>query len=151
MAINDIRWWYAAGMLKLNYKTEMLGIRSKYHPIPKIPDLNVESTVVALIEHVCNLSYYRFFINVCLFSMQHKIQFKLLMLIFKPLQDFAPSYVMDKLSSTPNLDSNPVISYSRMSQFPTQGLNFRAIVLSLLPDPHAGIHNFWKFYCVPPW
>ena len=61
--------------------------------------------------------------------MQHRIQPKLLMFIFKPLQDFAPNYVMDKLPLTPNWDSNPVITHSRMSQFPTQGLNFREIFL----------------------
>ena len=47
MAIDDIRAWYAANMLKLNDdKTEMLVIGSKYRTIPKLPDLNVRSTVI---------------------------------------------------------------------------------------------------------
>ena len=56
MAIDDIRAWYAANMLKLNDdKTEMLVIGSKYRTIPKLPDLNVGSTVIAPGEHVRNL------------------------------------------------------------------------------------------------
>ena len=47
MAINDIREWYAANMLKLNYnKTEMLVIGSKYRTIPQQHDLNVGPTVI---------------------------------------------------------------------------------------------------------
>ena len=53
MAIDDIRAWYAANMLKLNDdKTEMLVIGSKYRTIPKLPDLNVGSTVITPGEHV---------------------------------------------------------------------------------------------------
>ena len=38
-AIDDIRAWFAANMLKLNDdKTEMSVIGSKYHAIPKLPD-----------------------------------------------------------------------------------------------------------------
>ena len=49
MAIDDIRAWYAANMLKLNDdKTEMLIIGSKYRTIPKLPDLNVGSTAIIL-------------------------------------------------------------------------------------------------------
>ena len=56
MAIDDIRAWYAANMLKLNDdKTEMLVIGSKYRTIPKLPDLNVGSTVITPGEHVRNL------------------------------------------------------------------------------------------------
>ena len=56
MAIDDIRAWYAANMLKLNDdKTEMLVIGSKYRMIPKLPDLNVGSTVITPGEHVRNL------------------------------------------------------------------------------------------------
>ena len=48
--------WYAANMLKLNDdKTEMLVIGSKYRTIPKLPDLNVGSTVITPGEHVRNL------------------------------------------------------------------------------------------------
>ena len=47
MAIDDIREWYAANMLKLNYdKTEMLVIGSKYRTIPQQHDLNVGPTVI---------------------------------------------------------------------------------------------------------
>ena len=56
MAIDDIRAWYAANMLKLNDdKTEMLVNGSKYRTIPKLPDLNVGSTVITPGEHVRNL------------------------------------------------------------------------------------------------
>ena len=56
MAIDDIRAWCAANMLKLNDdKTEMLVIGSKYRTIPKLPDLNVGSTVITPGEHVRNL------------------------------------------------------------------------------------------------
>ena len=56
MAIDDIRAWYAANMLKLNDdKTEMRVIGSKYRTIPKLPDLNVGSTVITPGEHVGNL------------------------------------------------------------------------------------------------
>ena len=56
MAIDDIRAWYAANMLKLNDdKTEMLAIGSKYRTIPKLPDLNVGSTAFTPSEHVRNL------------------------------------------------------------------------------------------------
>ena len=56
MAIDDIRAWYAANMLKLNDdKTEMLVIGSKYRTIPKLPDLNVGSMVITSGEHVRNL------------------------------------------------------------------------------------------------
>ena len=56
MAIDDIRAWYAANMLKLNDdKTEMLVIGSKYRTIPKLPDLNVGSTAITPSEHVRNL------------------------------------------------------------------------------------------------
>ena len=56
MAIDDIRAWYAASMLKLNDdKTEMLVIVSKYRTIPKLPDLNVGSTVITPGELVRNL------------------------------------------------------------------------------------------------
>ena len=55
MAIDDIRAWYAANMLKLNDdKTEMLVIGSKYRTIPKLPDLNVGTTVITPGEHVRN-------------------------------------------------------------------------------------------------
>ena len=56
MAINCIRAWYAANMLKLNDDiTEMLVIGSKYLTIPKLPDLNMGSTVITPGEHVRNL------------------------------------------------------------------------------------------------
>ena len=56
MAIDDIRAWYAANMLKLNDdKAEMLVIGSKYRAIQKLPDLNVGSTVITPVEHVRNL------------------------------------------------------------------------------------------------
>ena len=56
MAIDDIRAWYATNMLKLNDdKTETLVIGSKYRTIPKLPDLNVGSTVITPGEHVRNL------------------------------------------------------------------------------------------------
>ena len=56
MAIDDIRAWYAANMLKLNDdKTEMLVIGSKYRTTQKLPDLNVRSTVTTPGEHVRNL------------------------------------------------------------------------------------------------
>ena len=56
MAIDDIRVWYAANMLKLNDdKNKMLVIGSKYRNIPKLLDLNVGSTVITPCEHVRNL------------------------------------------------------------------------------------------------
>ena len=56
MAIGDIRAWYAANTLKMNDdETEMLVIGSKYRTIPKLPDLNVGSTVITPGEHVRNL------------------------------------------------------------------------------------------------
>ena len=191
MAIDDIRAWYAANMLKLNDdKTEMLVIGSKYRTIPKLPDLNVGSTVITPGEHVRNLgvimdtkftmephitkimqiaflkirqiSYYRKFltpsaaktlihayimsrldycngllyglptnlvaklqsilntaarlvtktrkyehitpvmINLHWLPIQYRIQFKLLLLIYKSLHGLAPSYLSDKLSLRPN-------------------------------------------------
>ena len=43
-------------MLKLNDdRTEMLVIGSKYRTIPKLPDLNVRSTVITPGEHVRNV------------------------------------------------------------------------------------------------
>ena len=51
MAIDDIRAWYAANMLKLNDdKTEMLVNGSKYRTLPKLPDLNVGSTALHLVS-----------------------------------------------------------------------------------------------------
>ena len=191
MAIDDIRAWYAANMLKLNDdKTEMLVIGSKYRTIPKLTDLNVGSTVITPGEHVRNLgvimdtkftmephitkimqiaflkirqiSYYRKFltssaaktlihayitsrldycngllyglptnlvaklqsilntaarlvtktrkyehitpvmINLHWLPIQYRIQFKLLLLIYKSLHGLAPSYLSDKLSLRPN-------------------------------------------------
>ena len=56
MAIDDIRAWYAANMLKLNDdKIEMLVIGSKYRTITKLPDLNAGSPVITPGEHVRNL------------------------------------------------------------------------------------------------
>ena len=56
IAIDNIRAWYAANMLKLNDdKTEMLVIGSIYRTIPKCPDLNVGSTGITPGEHVRNL------------------------------------------------------------------------------------------------
>ena len=58
MAIDDIRAWYAANMLKLNNdKAEMLVIGSKYRAIPKLLDLNVGSMVITPVEHVRNLGF----------------------------------------------------------------------------------------------
>ena len=190
MAIDDIRAWYAANMLKLNDdKTEMRVIGSKCHTIPKLPDLNVGSTVITPGEHFRNLgvtmdtkftmephitkimqiaflkirqiSYYRKFltpsaakiihayitsrldycngllyglptnlfaklqsilntaarlvtktrkyehitpvmINLHWLPIQYRIQFKLLLLIYKSLHGLAPSYLTDKLSLRPN-------------------------------------------------
>ena len=57
MAIDDIRAWFAPNMLKLDDdKTEMLVIGSKYRTFPKLPDLNVGSSVITPGEHVRNLS-----------------------------------------------------------------------------------------------
>ena len=191
MAINDIRAWYAANMLKLNDdKTEMLILGSQYHTIPKLPDLNVGSTVSTPGEHVRNLgvimdakftmepyinktmqiaflknrliSYYRKFltpsavqtlihdyitsrldycngllhglptnlitklqsilntaarlvtktlkyehiipvmINLHWLPIQYRIQFKMLLLIYKYVHGLAPSYLTEKLSLRPN-------------------------------------------------
>ena len=56
MGINGIRAWYAENMLNMNDdKTDMLVIGSKYRTIPKLPDLNVASTVITTGEHVRNL------------------------------------------------------------------------------------------------
>ena len=57
--INDIREWYTPNMLKLNDdETEMLVIGSKICTIPKLPDLNVGSTVITG-EHVRRLGIIR--------------------------------------------------------------------------------------------
>ena len=54
MAIDDFRVWYAANLLKLNDDWNACNW-FKYHTIPKLPDLNVGSTVITPGEHVRNL------------------------------------------------------------------------------------------------
>ena len=240
MAIDDIRAWYAANMLKLNDdKTEMLVIGSKYRTIPKLPDLNVGSRVITPGEHVRNLgvimdtkftmephitkimqiaflkirqiSFYRKFltpsaaktlihayitsrldycygllydlptnlvaklqsifntvarlvtktrkyehitpvmINLHWLPIQYRIQFKLLLLIYKSLHGLAPSYLSDKLSLRPNkgLGSDNQLLLN-VPVLPL-GLNFMEIGLSLLPGPHCGTHFLRTSDCVPPW
>ena len=238
MTIDGIRAWYLANMLKLNDdKTEMLIIGSKYRNIPKLPDLNVGSTVITPGEHVRNLgiimdttftmephinktmqiaflkirqiSYYRTFltqsasktlihayitsrldycngllhgipshlfaelqsilntsarlvkkprkyehitpvmINLHWLPIQYRIQFKLLLLIYKSLHGLAPSYLTDKLSLRPNkgLRSDNQLPLN----VPVSTLRLKFYGLSLSPGPHSGMHFQRTPGCVPPW
>ena len=82
--------------------------------------------------------------------MQHRVQFKLLLLIYKPLHDFAPSHLTDKLAFRTKRDSNPVIGYFWMAEFAPLGLYFMPITFSLLRSPHSGMHYLRTFYRVAP-
>ena len=89
-------------------------------------------------------------INLHWLPIQYRIQFKLLLLIYKSLHGLAPSYLSDKLSLRPNKglrSDNQLL----LSQFPPLGLNFMEIGLSLLPGPHSGTHFLRTSGCVPPW
>ena len=80
-------------------------------------------------------------INLHWLPIQYRIQFKLLLLIYKSLHGLSPSYLTDELSLRPN---KGLRSYNQLLlNIPVStliGLNFMEIGLSLLPDPHSGMH-----------
>ena len=62
-----------------------------------------------------------------------------------------PCFHMFQSMSMQTRDSDLIISYFWISQFPPLGINFMEIGLSLLPGPHSGRHFLRTSGCVPPW